>query len=44
MLPTHLTPSASRPQDRSLSFSKREEIALKCARKTGVRAIARKLG
>ncbi|WP_264821161.1 helix-turn-helix domain-containing protein, partial [Acetobacter cibinongensis] len=44
MPPTHLTPSASCPQGRSLSFSEREEIALECARKTGVRAIARKLG
>ena len=44
MPPTHLTPSAFCPQGRSLSFSEREEIALECARKTGVRAIARKLG
>lgn len=44
MPPTHLTPSSSHPQGRSLSFSEREEIALECARKIGVRAIARKLG
>jgi IS30 family transposase len=31
------------PKRRSLSFSEREEIALECARGTGVRAIARKL-
>lgn len=44
MPPTHLAPSAARPQGRNLSFTEREEIALECARKTGVRAIARKLG
>lgn len=44
MPPTHLAPSAPRPKHRSLSFSEREEIALECARGTGVRAIARKLG
>ncbi|MBO4169702.1 helix-turn-helix domain-containing protein [Luteovulum azotoformans] len=44
MPPTHLAPSAPRPLGRSLSFAEREEIALECARKTGVRAIARKLG
>jgi IS30 family transposase len=32
------------PTNRSLSFVEREEIALECARGTGVRAIARKLG
>ena len=44
MPPTHLAPSAPRPQGRNLSFAEREEIALECARKTGVRAIARKRG
>lgn len=44
MPPTHLTPSAPVPKHRSLSFEEREEIALECARGTGVRAIARKLG
>ena len=44
MPPTHLTPSAPRPQGRNLSFAEREEIALECARKTGVRVIARKMG
>lgn len=44
MPPTHLAPSASRPKSRNLSFAEREEIALECARCTGVRAIARKLG
>ena len=44
MAPTHLAPSASQPKGRNLSFAEREEIALECARKTGVRAIARKLG
>uniref|UniRef100_A4WY87 Integrase catalytic domain-containing protein n=2 Tax=Cereibacter TaxID=1653176 RepID=A4WY87_CERS5 len=44
MPPTHLAPSAPRTLGRSLSFAEREEIALECARKTGVRAIARKLG
>jgi IS30 family transposase len=44
MPPTHLAPSAPRPQGRNLSFAEREEIALECVRKTGVRAIARKLG
>lgn len=43
MPPTHLAPSASAPKRRSLSFAEREEIALECARGTGVRAIARKL-
>lgn len=42
--PTHLAPSAPLPKRRSLSFSEREEIALECARGTGLRAIARKLG
>jgi len=41
--PTHLAPSAPLPKNRSLSFAEREEIALECARGTGVRAIARKL-
>lgn len=44
MPPTHLAPSAPMPKHRSLSFVEREEIALECARGTGVRAIARKLG
>lgn len=44
MPPTHLAPSASSLKRRSLSFPEREEIALECARGTGVRAIARKLG
>ena len=44
MPPTHLAPSAPVPTNRSLSFAEREEIALACARGTGVRAIARKLG
>lgn len=44
MPPTHLAPFAPRPQGRNLSFAAREEIALECARKTGLRAIARKLG
>lgn len=44
MPPTHLAPSAPVPTNRSLSFVEREEIALECARGTGVRAIARKLG
>jgi IS30 family transposase len=44
MPPTHLAPSASSLKSRSLSFPEREEIALECARGTGVRAIARKLG
>lgn len=44
MPPTHLAPSAPQPKSRNLSFAEREEIALECARMTGVRAIARKLG
>ena len=44
MPPTHLAPSASLRKSRSLTFSEREEIALECARGTGVRAIARHLG
>jgi len=44
MAPTHLAPSAPQLKGRNLSFAKREEIALECARKTGVRDIARKLG
>ena len=43
MPPTHLAPSAPLPTSRSLSFAEREEIALECARGTGVRALARKL-
>jgi IS30 family transposase len=39
-----LAPSAPLPKGRNLSFPEREDIALECARKTGVRAIARKLG
>lgn len=44
MPPTHLAPSASLRKYRNLSFAEREEIALGCARGTGVRVIARKLG
>ena len=44
MPPTHLAPSAPPPTCRNLTFPEREEIALECARGTGVRAIARKLG
>lgn len=44
MPPTHLAPYAPQPTSRNLSFAEREEIALECARRTGVRAIARKLG
>ena len=44
MPPTHLSPSAPQPKSRNLSFAEREEIALECARRTGVRAIAHKLG
>lgn len=44
MAPTHLAPSAPQLKGRNLSFAEREEIALECARKTGVRDIARKLG
>ncbi|WP_369769087.1 helix-turn-helix domain-containing protein [Falsihalocynthiibacter sp. BN13B15] len=44
MPPTHLTPSATSLTSRNLTFSEREEIALECARGTGVRAIAHKLG
>lgn len=44
MPPTHLAPTAPQPKSRNLSFAEREEIALECARRTGVRAIARKLG
>jgi IS30 family transposase len=39
-----LAPSAPQPKSRNLCFAEREEIALECARRTGVRAIARKLG
>ena len=42
MPPTHLAPSAPLPKSRSLSFAEREEMALECARGTGVRALARK--
>ncbi|QTK82706.1 Transposase InsI for insertion sequence element IS30A [Agrobacterium tumefaciens] len=44
MPPTHLSPSATPLRNRSLTFREREEIALECARGTGIRAIARKLG
>lgn len=44
MPPTHLAPSALLPKRRNLSFAEREEIAIECARGTGLRAIARKLG
>jgi IS30 family transposase len=44
MPPTHLAASAPLLKSRNLSFAEREEIALECARDTGVRAIARKLG
>lgn len=44
MPPTHLSPSATPLKNRSLTFPEREEIALECARGTGIRAIARKLG
>lgn len=44
MPPTHLSPAAALPKNRNLTFQDREEIALECARGTGVRAIARKLG
>ena len=43
MPPTHLAPRAPLPKNRCLSFTEREEIALECARGTGVRAIVRKL-
>ena len=43
MPPTHLAPSALLSKNRNLSFAEREEIALECAKGTGVRAIARKL-
>ena len=43
MPPTHPAPSAPFPKNRSLFFAEREEIALECARGTGVRAHARKL-
>ena len=41
---THLAPSAPPLTHRNLTFSEREEIALECARGTGIRAIASKLG
>lgn len=44
MPPTHLAPFAPQLKSRNLSFAEREEIALECARGSGVRAIARKLG
>ncbi|EAV41334.1 putative transposase [Stappia aggregata IAM 12614] len=44
MPPTHLSPATAPLASRNLSFREREEIALECARSTGVRAIARKLG
>lgn len=44
MPPTHLSPSATPLKNRSLTFREREEIALECARGSGIRAIARKLG
>ncbi len=44
MPPPHLAPSAPVLAHRNLTFSEREEIALECARGTGIRAIARKLG
>lgn len=44
MPPTHLAASAALLKSRNLTFADREEIALECARGTGVRAIARKLG
>ena len=43
MPPTHIAPSATSLTSRNLTFSEREEIALECARGTGIRAIARKL-
>ncbi|MBD9545019.1 helix-turn-helix domain-containing protein, partial [Ensifer sp. ENS04] len=44
MPPTHLSPSAKPLRNRNLTFREREDIALECARGTGIRAIARKLG
>lgn len=44
MPPTHLAPSAPLLKSRNLTFADREEIALECARGSGVRTIARKLG
>ena len=43
MPPTHIAPSATSLTSQNLTFSEREEIALECARGTGIRAIARKL-
>ena len=40
MPPTHHAPSATPLMRRNLTFSEREEIALECARGTGIRAIA----
>ena len=44
MPPTHLSPSATPLKSRGLTFREREDIALECARGSGIRAIARKLG
>lgn len=44
MPPTHLSPAAAPLTGRNLTFREREEIALECARGSGIRAIARKLG
>lgn len=44
MPPTHLSPSAKPLKSRNLTVREREDIALECARGTGIRAIARKLG
>ena len=44
MPPTHLAPSAPQSTSRNLSLAEREEIALECVRRAGVRAVARKLG
>ena len=43
MPPTHLAPSAISLTSRKLTLSEREEIALHCARGTGIRTIAFKL-
>ena len=42
--PTDLAPSGAPLKSRNLTFPEREEIALECARGTGIRVIARKLG
>ncbi len=44
MSPTHLASSAPALVNRNLTFLEREEIALKCARGTGIRASLGKLG